>query len=35
MVLLRVVIGKCEMPGTDISQENDQAILIVKCEFVA
>jgi hypothetical protein len=26
MVLLRVVIGKCEMPSTDISQENDHAI---------
>jgi hypothetical protein len=25
------VIGKCEMPSTDISQENDHAILIVKC----
>ena len=29
MVLLGVVIGKCEMPSTDISQENDHAILIV------
>jgi hypothetical protein len=35
MVLLGVVIGKCEMPGTDILQENDHAILIDKCEFVA
>jgi hypothetical protein len=35
MVLLGVVIGKCEMPSTDISQENDHAILIVKCQFVA
>ena len=26
MVLLGVVIGKCEMPSTDISQENDHAI---------
>jgi hypothetical protein len=34
MVLLRVVIGKCEMPSTDISQENDHAILIVKRQFV-
>ena len=25
MVLLWVVIGKCEMPSTDISQENDHA----------
>jgi hypothetical protein len=24
-----VVSGKCEMPSTDISQENDLAILIV------
>ena len=24
-----------EMPSTDISQENDHAILIVKCQFVA
>jgi hypothetical protein len=31
MVLLGVVIGKCEMPSTDISQENDHAILIVIC----
>ena len=35
MVLVGVVIGKCEMPSTDISQENDHAILIVKCQFVA
>ena len=28
MVLLGVVIGKCEMPSTDISQENHHAILI-------
>jgi hypothetical protein len=35
MVLLAwVVIGKCEMPSTDISQENDHAILIVKRQFV-
>jgi hypothetical protein len=34
MVLLGVVIGKCEMPSTDISQENDHAILIVKRQFV-
>jgi hypothetical protein len=34
MVLLGVVIGKCEMPSTDISQENDHAkILIVKRQF--
>ena len=30
MVVLGVVLGKCEMPSTDISQENDHAILIVK-----
>ena len=35
MVVLGVVLGKCEMPSTDISQENDHAILIVKCQFVA
>jgi hypothetical protein len=34
MVLLGVVIGKREMPSTDISQENDHAILIVKRQFV-
>ena len=30
-----VVIGKCEMPSTNISQENDHAIIIVKRQFVA
>jgi hypothetical protein len=35
MVLLGVVIGKCEMPSSDISQENDHAILILKRQFVA
>jgi hypothetical protein len=35
MVLLGEVIGKCEMPSTDISQENDHAMLIVKHQFVA
>jgi hypothetical protein len=34
MVLSGVVIGKCSMPSTDISQENDHAILIVKRQFV-
>jgi hypothetical protein len=34
IVPLGVVIGKCEMPSTDISQENDHAILIVKRQFV-
>jgi hypothetical protein len=28
MALLGVVIGKCEMPSTNISQENDHAIII-------
>ena len=35
MVVSGVVLGKCEMPSTDISQENDHAILIVKRQFVA
>ena len=35
MVVLGVVLGKCEMPSTDTSQENDHAILIVKRQFVA
>ena len=35
MVLLGVVIDKCEMPSTNISQENDHAIIIVKRQFVA
>jgi hypothetical protein len=26
MVVLEVVLGKCKMPSTDISQENDHAI---------
>jgi stage V sporulation protein SpoVS len=34
VVLLGVVIGKCDMPSTAISQENDHAILIVKSQFV-
>jgi hypothetical protein len=34
MALLGVVIGKCEMPSTDISQENEHAILIAKRQFV-
>ena len=29
-----MVLGKCEMSSTDISQENDHAILIVKRQFV-
>ena len=35
MVVLGVVIGKCEMSSTDISQENEHAILKVKRQFVA
>jgi hypothetical protein len=35
MVLLEVVIGRCEMLGTDISQENVHPILMDKCQFVA
>ncbi len=35
MVVLGAVIGKCQMPSTDISQENDHAILMVKRQFVA
>jgi hypothetical protein len=35
IVLLGVVIGKCEMSSTNISQENDHAIIIVKRQFVA
>jgi hypothetical protein len=34
-MLSGVVIGKCEMPSTDISQENDHAKLTVKRQFVA
>jgi hypothetical protein len=35
MVLLGVVICKCEMPSTDISQQNGHAKPIVKLQFVA
>ena len=35
MVLLGVVIGMCEMPSADISQEIDHVIIIVKRQFVA
>ena len=34
MVLLGVVIGKCEMSSTRISQENEHAILVVKWQFM-
>ena len=33
-LVLWVVIGKCELPATKISQENGHGILI-KCQFVA
>jgi hypothetical protein len=35
MMLLGMVIGKCEMPSTDSSQENNHAIFLVKRQFVA
>jgi hypothetical protein len=35
MVLLGVVIGKCEMPNTNISQENGHEKITVKRQFVA
>ena len=35
MVLLGVVIGKCEMSCTHISQENEHAILVVKRQFMS
>jgi hypothetical protein len=35
MMLLGVVFGRCEMPSTNILQENDHAIIIVKRQFVA
>ena len=35
MMLLGVVFGKCEMPSTNILQENDHAIIMVKRQFVA
>ena len=35
MVLLGVVIGKCEMSSTHISQENEHAILVVKWQFMS
>ena len=35
MVLLRVVIGKCETPTINISQENGHGILMITCQFVA
>ena len=35
MVLLLVVIGKCETPTPNISQENGHGILMITCQFVA
>ena len=34
MVLLGLVIRKCETPTTNISQENGHCILIMECQFV-
>ena len=35
MVLLEVVIGKCETPIINISQENGPGIFMITCHFVA
>ena len=35
MVLLGVVIGKCETSTINISQENGHGILMITCQFVA
>ena len=35
MVLLEVVIRKCESPTTNISHENGRDTLMIKCHFVA
>ena len=35
MVLLGVVIRKCEIPTTNILLENGHGILMIKCQFVA
>ena len=35
MVVSEVVTGKCEIPITNISQENGQGIFILKCQFTA
>ena len=34
MVLLGVVIGKCETPTTNISQENGHGMLMIEFQFV-
>ena len=35
MVLLGVVIRKCETPTTNISPENGHGILMITCQFVS
>ena len=35
MVVFGVVIGKCETPTTNVSQENSRGILMITCQFVA
>ena len=35
MVLLGVVIRKCETPTTNISEENGHGILMITCQIVA
>ena len=35
MVLLGVVIRKCETPTTNISQENGHGMLMITCQIVA
>ena len=35
MVLLGVVIRKCETPTTNISHENGHGIVMIECQFVA
>ena len=35
MVLLGVIIRKCETPTANISQENGHGMLMIACQFVA
>ena len=35
MVLLGLVVGKCETPTINISQENGHGILMIACQFMA
>ena len=35
MVLLGMIIRKCETPTTNISQESGHGILMITCQFVA